>query len=724
MFKDFFFAEIRYATRQPMLYIFLLMMTLLVFGATASDNIVIGGAVGNVFKNAPHVITQFTVIMTIFGLLMATAYFNTAALKDYNSQFNEILFSTPLSKAGYFFGRFFGALVLATIPMLGVFLGVFLGAILGPAFGWVEADRFGPYFLETFLNNYLLFILPNMFFAGAIVFALATHWKSTVISFVGALAIIIGYIVAGTLMSDIDNETMGALLDSFGVRAYSFSAKYFTPIEKNTLSPSFGGVLLLNRVIWITVGAVILVASYFSFSFQQKNKKVKAQKEEKKEKASLRTKPQVQPVFTSGSGWVQFKSFFYTNFLSIAKSATFRVLFLFSLIILIANLFGGFESYGLQSYPVTYKMIDLISGASGIFIIIILVFFSGELVWRDRDSHIHEVVDATPHASTISLSAKVLSLITLTSLLNLFFVFCAVIYQLVMGFTRIELHVYLIDFLLTNFPIYVIWSGVMIMIQVILNNKYIGYFASILIIFLWSLVMVALDLQSNMLSIGSGPSVLYSDMNGFGAGLNGRLWFNLYWFLFSFICIIVASAMWSRGTTSSIKERAKHASHKLNKTTKAFAAVLVVAFIATGGFVYYNTQVLNPYKTANQLEAVTADFEKKYKHYEGIAMPKVKDVKYDISIYPETRAVQVIADILYKNETGVPIDTLHFNIDKNWNPTFEIPNCELVFNDEEMGWMKYAVSPPLLPGDSVLARIKTAYKPKGFENEVGNTSVA
>jgi len=127
MFKDFFFAELRYALRQPMVYIFLLLMALLTFGATASDNVVIGGAMGNVYKNAPHVITQFTAILTIFGLLIAAAYFNTAALKDHNHQFNEILFSTPLSKSGYFFGRFFGALVLSTIPMLGVFLGVWVG---------------------------------------------------------------------------------------------------------------------------------------------------------------------------------------------------------------------------------------------------------------------------------------------------------------------------------------------------------------------------------------------------------------------------------------------------------------------------------------------------------------------------------------------------------------------------------------------------------------------
>jgi len=723
MFKDFFLAELRHALRQPMLYIFLSLMALMVFGATASDNIVIGGAVGNVFKNAPHVITQFTVIMTIFGLLMATAYFNNAALKDHNNQFNEILFSTPLSKAGYFFGRFFAALLLATIPMLGVFLGVFLGSVLGPAFHWVDADRFGPFYLETFVNNYLLFILPNMFFAGAIVFALANKWKSTVISFVGALVIIIGYIVAGTLMSDIDNETIGALTDTFGIRAYGLHAKYFTPIEKNTLSPVFSGIVLLNRAIWIGFGALILGLSYFSFSFQEKNKKVKAEKDEKKEVKQLRTKPVVTASYGFGSSWAQFTSFFYTNFLSITKSVTFITLFLFSVIILLANLAGGFEYYGLQSYPLTYKMIDVITNASNIFVIIILVFFSGELVWRDRDSKINEVVDATPHASAISLAAKVLSLIALTTLLNIFFVFCAVIYQLINGYTRIELDVYLVDFLLSTLPLYVVWSGVMVMIQVLLNNKYVGYFVSILILFLWTLVMLALDLETNMLSIASGPTVMYSDMNSFGAGIVGRLWFNFYWFLFSLICIMLAAVMWSRGTASSFKERLMHSNKKLSGGVKAFTLALVVAFASVAGFVYYNTQVLNEYKTSDQLEELTAEFEKKYKRYEDAALPKVKDVKYDIAIFPDERSAYVKADLILKNETDVAIDSLHFNIDKDWNPKFDIPNATLIYEDKEMGWLIYKLSPAMMPGDSMLAHIETSYVPKGFENEVSSTSV-
>ena len=234
MFTTFFLSELKYAFKRPMIYIFLGLFTLLTFGITSSG-IAFFDSIGNAYANAPHTITVYTTFLTLFGLMIAAAFFNDAALRDHDNHFNEILFSAPISKFGYFFGRFFGALVLATIPMLGIFLGVILGTILAPTFGWVDPERFGSFYLETFINNYFLIILPNMFFAGTIIFTMANKWKSTVISFVGSLIIIIGYLVSGAFIRDLDNETIAALTDTFGIRAYGLYAKYFTSIEKNTL---------------------------------------------------------------------------------------------------------------------------------------------------------------------------------------------------------------------------------------------------------------------------------------------------------------------------------------------------------------------------------------------------------------------------------------------------------------------------------------------------------
>ncbi|MDC1370079.1 M1 family aminopeptidase [Cyclobacteriaceae bacterium] len=723
MFKHFFLFEIKNALKQPMIYIFLGLLALLTFGATASDNIQIGGSVGNVLRNAPHVITVYTTVMTIFGLLMAAAFYNNAALRDFSNEFNEILFSTPLKKSSYFFGRFCGALLLSTIPLLGVFLGAALGSIAAPLFGWIDADRFGSFYLETFTNNYFLFILPNMFIAGSVIFALANIWKSTVISFVGALAIIMGYIISGNLISDIDNETLGALSDTFGIRAYSIYSKYYTPIEKNTLSPGFSGLLLWNRLIWISFGGIILLASYLNFSFQEKNKRIKKQEKSTEKSTEKFILPVLEIDFGRSSVWLQFKSFFLMNFLSIVKNVTFRILFLFSAILLITGLIGGFEYYGLQSYPLTYKLIDDIDGNASLFVIIILVFFSGELIWRDRNSKIHEVIDATPHTSLISLAAKTLSLISLTVLLQLFFIFCGVVYQLVNGYFRIELEVYFLDFFYANFLAYAIWSGVMITIQVLVNNKYIGYFVSISVIFIWSIVLEIFDVSSFMLTIAAGPSTLYSDMNAFGPGLYGAMMFNLYWILFSILCLLIAGALWNRGLRSSLKDRLNIAKKQVPRNYRPLIFGTAFVWLVVTGFVFYNTHILNPYKTSDEYEQMAADYEKQYKKYQNVPLPKIVDAKYSIDLFPYERNVDVKAVFKIVNETQVQIDSIHFNIDKDWSPAFELPNAEIVFEDKEMGYLILGFDEPMLPGDTIEMIVTSQYISKGFKNGRGSTSI-
>ena len=723
MFKTFFFLELKTALKRPMIYIFFLIMGLMVFGAVSSDSIMIGGAIGNVYRNSPHVITSYVGIMTFFGLLMATAFFNNAALRDYKNSFNEILFSTPLSKAGYYFGRFFGALLLATTPLLGIFFGVLIASVIAPMAGWIDADRFGPFYLETFVNNYFLFILPNIFFAGAIIFALANKFKNPVVSFVGALVIVMTYIISGSFMSDIDNETIASLLDIFGMRTYSLSSKYYTTIEKNTLSPSFSGLLLLNRITWIGLGLVILITSYLGFSFKEKNKKVKATKEESSETETSFELPKLNPLYSKQADWLQFKSFFAINFKSITKSITFKILFLFSAIILIASLFGGFEYFGLKSYPLTYKMIDRINNSTTIFVIIILVFFSGELIWRDRDNKINEVIDSTPHVSFISLAAKALSLVGVTVALHLFFILVGIIYQLISGYTRIELDVYFLDFFYGHLPTYIVWSGVMILIQVLINNKYLAYFASILVVFIWSIMLSIFDVNTNMLSIASSPSIRYSDISTYGPGLKSTLWFNVYWVLFAVIALLIAGALWNRGVLTSLKKRVLSAKQQLPRKYKIITVVVVGIWVAVASFIYYNTQVLNAYDSADTLELLRADFEKKYKKYENTPQPKTIAVKYNVAIFPYKRNVDVNAKIKLKNETSTKIDSLHFVIDKDWNTEFTIPNSKLVLDDQKYNYLIYKLDHPLEAGETLDIEIDNKYITKGFKNGRGNTSI-
>ena len=299
MFLTFFKNEVINGFKRPMVYIFFFVMALLVFGAVASDVVQIGGAVGNVNENSPFVLANYVTTLSIFGLLIAAAFFNNAALRDYKHEFNEILFTAPLSKFGYFFGRFCGALVLACVPLLGVYFGMFMGIGIGQPVGWIEANKVGPLYFGAYVNTFLLFVVPNMLMAGAITFALANKWKNTVISFVGIIVVMMGYIISGTLLSDIENEVVGALSDPFGIRTYSIVTKYFTPAEKNTVIPAFEGLLLTNRLIYVAFSTVVLLLSYFSFSFaiQSSGKKKKVGTDSSSAKSESFTLPQLSQVF-------------------------------------------------------------------------------------------------------------------------------------------------------------------------------------------------------------------------------------------------------------------------------------------------------------------------------------------------------------------------------------------------------------------------------------------
>src|SRR5690606_433774 len=51
---------------------------------------------------------------------------------------------------------------------------------------------------------------------------------------------------------------------------------------------------------------------------------------------------------------------------------------------------------GRPTYPTTLSMIPEIQDISTVILLVVAIFFAGELVWRERDRRIHEIIDATP----------------------------------------------------------------------------------------------------------------------------------------------------------------------------------------------------------------------------------------------------------------------------------------------------------------------------------------
>jgi len=115
MIREFFSFELREQLRSPLLWLLSCLFGLMAFGASSSDAVQIGGAIGNVYRNAPTVIVQFMGIFTLLGMLIIGVFVSNALLRDFELGTADLIFSNPISKRDFLIGRFAAALVASMV---------------------------------------------------------------------------------------------------------------------------------------------------------------------------------------------------------------------------------------------------------------------------------------------------------------------------------------------------------------------------------------------------------------------------------------------------------------------------------------------------------------------------------------------------------------------------------------------------------------------------------
>jgi ABC-2 type transport system permease protein len=721
MFIHLFRFELRYWLRQPIAYIFFLVNALLVFGATSSDDITIGGGVGNVFKNAPYVVQNYYGFFSLLSLLMITTFFNNAAARDFSEKTNQILFTTPMSKRDFILGRFCGALVVSIVP----FLGVSFGSLIGSMMPWIDAERIGPTVLAGHINGLLLFVLPNLLFSGAIIFGIAALSRNTVLSFIGSIALLVGYSISQTLIRDVENEVWGALLDPFGLRTFSVATKYWTVDDRNNLSLGFEGLMLLNRAVWMAIGLLIFVLTGRRFSFSEKARPGKQKSSDEMREAAgtfgaLRT---VKPEFSTSWSFRQLLSQIRIECISIMKNVAFVVIMVFAAINLITSMsFATSQGYGLTTFPVSYNIVDLIQGSLYVFIVAVITFYSGAIVWKERESKVHDIYDALPYPDWLPLVSKTIAMYLAVLVLLITGACIGIATQLLNGFTDLRPEVYLVQLIGLDSLTFLSLIILSLFIHSVVNNRYLGYFLFIAVLITNAFVWPGLDVSSNLVIYGSTPTLTYSDMNAFGPFLFAKTAFRAYWLLAGSVLLCIALLYWVRGRESGFSVRSMIARRRLPVLRPVLLA-LVSAWLVCGGWLFYNTQMLNTYMTGDESEERSVEYERLYKKYEVRPQPRVISLDYRIELYPENRRLEVTCTQWIKNKSRASIDTLFFTLAPTYDGTIRLPGAKTLLMDTVHNFAMYRLAKPMLPGDSLQMTMTMKYAAEGVENEVTVTSI-
>lgn len=724
MFREFFRFELSYWLRGWMVYIFLLATTVLFGFAAGSDFVQVGGPLGNAHKNAPYTIALWYSAAGILTCFMAAAIYDSSASRDFSSKMSDLLFSKPLSKWGYLIGRFAGATLVAVLPTLGISLGVI-------AAGWFsgsDAERWGPFNLWHHVQPFLLFGIPNTLLFGSIVFAIASTTRNTLYSFLGVLLLLVVYAITQSIAGELDYETFACLSDPFGASPFSVATKYWTVVERNTFAIPMTPLMIWNRVLWIGVSLLIFVVVGQRFTFEVKSRGKSGGATRVTEASEVITGlhataaiPKRQPTV---SWWTQFRSTLRSDMRAILGSPAFIVILCFSVLNTSASLFLSDSSfYGSASFPVTYKMVEQIAGSLLIFPLAVITYFTGVLVWRDRDNRIHEITGATPTPNSVFVVSRVTTMVILLYAIFLGGIALGCFYQWVHGYHRYQLDVYfseLIGILGTRMLFLMVAAFVA---HTLAPNKYAGYAIFVLFLILNGQVWRWLRWDTLLVRFGGMPNHVYSDMFGIAPYFPGVVSFALYWGIVSLVLLWFCAVWMPRGAIVGWLPRFQEAIAAV-KARQWIPPVIGIA--AAGGmaaWLGYNTMVLNTMVGSRERESRQAEYERKYEKLEKVAQPRIQTIAYAIDLYPETRNMTMRAEQTIANKSQETIDKLYVNVAPNYETTIEIPGATLVEDDERLLFRTYEVSPPILPGETRAMKFVVQSKNRGIENEVSDAQL-
>jgi ABC-2 type transport system permease protein len=723
--------EIRYHLRSPVFWIASVLFFLLAFGATTMEEIQIG-ARGNVHVNAPAAIIETLGVMGVFGIFVVTAFVAGAVIRDDETAFAPILRATRLSKLDYVFGRWIGATLVAWLVMASVALGIQLGSFMP----WVDAAKIGPQAPGHYLWALVVFTLPTVLVLSAGFFALAIATRSMMWTYVGAVAALVLFIASRALLRDPAYDTLSGLADPFGVSPLRLATKYWTAAERNTQLPGLEGVLLANRALWLTVAAVLLALAYKLFRMDGHalwSRRAAAPAAASDAQAiSAATVTPTQPALSAlarnapaaprpGTALAQFIAMAMLDAKLVFRSPAFFVL----LALAASNAFGGlwFASQvpGSDIYPVTRVMVQALEGAFLLFTIIIAVFYAGELVWRDRQHRMHEIVDATSAPDWVHLAPKMAAIAGVLLLTGLAAVATAMFVQVLRGYTEFEFTNYLRWYVLPQTVGAVLLAVLAVFVQTLAPHKMIGW-ALMLVYVVASIALSAAGFEHNLYNYAGTPPVPLSDMNGAGHFWIGRAWFLAYWTAFAAVLVLLALLLRRRGAQASLMPRLRALPLRLRGPAGAGLALAGATWIGLGGWIFHNTNRLNEYVTLPEREAQLAAYEKELLPYETLAQPTITEITLDAALYPRERRGAFAGTYVIENRSGKPLDHVHLRWARPLRLIdLQVPGAALEKEYKAHDYRIYRFSPALAVGEKRSIAFKTELHHRGFTNGAGPT---
>jgi ABC-type transport system involved in multi-copper enzyme maturation permease subunit len=692
-----------------LLFFALHLLTITETGVNISDNDLLN-------FNSAYLIFQTELVLGVFGMVPAIIFAVTAITRDLERNTREQFFTTPVPRTAFVLGRFSaGALAAVLVGFAGI-----LGALAGSFMPWLDQGRIAPFDWRPWVVCFTVLVLPNLVVFCALFFSVAAVTRSAALTFGAALGLLVLEVV---IVNNVGVPIPRWLLlaDPFAALPIRETVRYWTVSELNTLLPT--ALLLPNRLLWLGLALAALGFTVWRYRMELVPAPFGWLRRTRKSVAvglpqTILVAGVVEPRFDVGSTLRQLLAQLRMDWRGVWQSPLFWLV----LVLAASGTWNEAASnpsalFDLPLYPATTLMLGFYRYGLFQFVLLLVIFYSAVLVHRERDSGVDGISGAAPCPDWIPVSSKTAVLCGIVALLLLVSMATSLAVQALADFRPYEIGLYLQGLFVYNGFYFFMLCVLAVIVQVFSPGKWSGMVLAFIVL-VAVLVLDTLGFEHLLYGFRI-PYVVHSDMNGFGQSRLQTYTLIAYWSAFCVLLLVLGHLLFPRGYYASFRERLRDARTRLTAPVVRTSAVAFATFAAIGGFIFYNTNVLNDYVTREDDLQARARYELDYGSYRNAPTPSIQAIDLQVDLFAAERRLESRGSAVLRNNKPQPITEFVLSVDpRNRINALTVAGGSAVLQDSAQGFHVFRLATPLQPGATLTVTWDLTRTNRGFVNSL------
>ncbi len=656
MFGNLFKFERQLQFRQISFWVVMFIMFLVGFAIIAVDWFVVSFEAGERIKaNGAYTLANQISFLSFLAIFFASVFVVTGMMRDEVHKSVELIHTTPVKNLQLVIPRFLGAWLATFLCVSSAVLGIFVGQFMP----WIDQESLGPVKLSYFLHPTFLFVFINSFIFAAIYALIAAWTRRKMLVYVSAIGLLVFYFVGLTLAADAP-KWLSAIIDPVGIVPLSDEVRYWPAAERNTelvsLSSNFG----MNRLLWSGLGLGMLLLTYRLFKRGTMAKGTKGVVTLDEGSSAYIPYQSVAPSFGAGGSVKTLMARIKADYVGSVRSISFYVLCGIALALITISLVQDLMFAPDPTYPTSRRMANLAIGGFALPALLVTIFFSGELFWRERTAKFNEIIDATPVKNWQMLLGKWVSLSLIILTMFAFSMIVAIVCQLLLGSLDVNLGTYFSIIFVSFCAPFVILAGLALFVQNFTPNRIVGMFAAGAVLIGLGFAVPQLPFFHPLMNLGEFSAGRYSEMNGFERLLDYK-WLSIYNLMIIGLLALVSIWLWRRGLQTSLLSRFRNIRSAISPASLAVGVALLIGAVFTGRTIFTSYDKVD-YKNEKAQEKELVAYEKMFGDEYEAPLPKIRSVKVEADIMPKSGEAIFTGNYVIENVTGAPLTDLIVNV--------------------------------------------------------------